>query len=962
MSSVPLEGVSGPPKADVLFRLDPKGDRQNLAYECLPPASIPKYRSVGRGNAVGLGRAFRILKDSGPRRNVVASGLDSAVRPRHSSWTTESQAAELVRGSLVEGDTITDQDNYVAIRDGFSRKRRPLSGIYTNDESDGERDSATSTTQHVAHITGNDDSSLFQDEVHRRQRELSEKTSRQHHDIEAWLALIELQSEVVRCSEGRHARLTSSQRRTVSDLKISLYRDALSKNEIPTIRDTLVTGLMTEGSKVWENDKQLSEWHLLMEKDISFEISLLYLNFVQTSHQHFRQEQCVAAYQHCHQSELRKAPGHDRDINCLHLVLRATSLIHQSGFTERAIAIWQGLVEVNLFRPSSLPVEQSIHSLEDFWDSEAPRIGEAGARGWSSGSVQPPQPTEDPEMPPINSKNLWDSWYLAEKNAAVRASLPARTLDTTSAEDPYRVILFSDIRDFFFQMSSDDSFHALLDALLCFSGLPLISGSSATFRWRNDPFLCPTTATTMSNPSGGTLAVIPFSGISDPSTLFTTPGPFQAISVANGVSQLRLWPHRVVEQLAMAKPQEEALGSYAIALTLQHSPSAAPKLAKRLIKQNASNLKLYNSYALVESRAGNHDAADNVWKTTLTMNSTSVQGNEISIMQLCRSRIFQVLLQGHLKKVTTLLKALAVDHADVNLHLQTEVGGEYAMARTEHFLQSMINQRLSQPDEMLVLSTELLAILRYCQASRDLEPAFQTYRTVLDILNEMKSTDSCHEVVETLHQRRSQLIDLHISSHRASFEPKQVLRALSESTMAFPNNSIFLTLHTRYQRKYGLMDRLRDIATGASSEPKGPISYIHLITKELSSSEDLGSTEHSIRAAFNRANDEESPVHHCPAIRLAHVRWEISVLQRRSSRPSQSKKQERKRLSTAVHSLHAALRACPWEKAIYMAAFESSAMRDALGSEGLKGIYQTLLERGLRLHVDVSDMVEKIPG
>lgn len=57
----------------------------------------------------------------------------------------------------------------------------------------------------------------------------------------------------------------------------------------------------------------------------------------------------------------------------------------QSGYTEKALAIWQAVVEFNCFRPAeldSVPLEQSMLEMELFWSSGAPRFGQPGSEHW----------------------------------------------------------------------------------------------------------------------------------------------------------------------------------------------------------------------------------------------------------------------------------------------------------------------------------------------------------------------------------------------------------------------------------------------------------------------------------------------------------------------------------------------------------------------------------------------------
>jgi hypothetical protein len=52
------------------------------------------------------------------------------------------------------------------------------------------------------------------------------------------------------------------------------------------------------------------------------------------------------------------------------------------------------------------------------------------------------------------------------------------------------------------------------------------------------------------------------------------------------------------------------------------------------------------------------------------------------------------------------------------------------------------------------------------------------------------------------------------------------------------------------------------------------------------------------------------------------------------------------------------MRACPWAKVFYMLAFSESSLRDAIGFTGLRQIYDTMVEKGIRIHIDLGQVLE----
>jgi hypothetical protein len=68
---------------------------------------------------------------------------------------------------------------------------------------------------------------------------------------------------------------------------------------------------------------------------------------------------------------------HDVEATLLTLFLKATQLEITTGYTERAIAVFQALLEYNICRPPHVSAHRLRQLFQAFWDSEVPRIGMA---------------------------------------------------------------------------------------------------------------------------------------------------------------------------------------------------------------------------------------------------------------------------------------------------------------------------------------------------------------------------------------------------------------------------------------------------------------------------------------------------------------------------------------------------------------------------------------------------------
>lgn len=97
---------------------------------------------------------------------------------------------------------------------------------------------------------------------------------------------------------------------------------------------------------------------------------------------------------------------------------------------------------------------------------------------------------------------------------------------------------------------------------------------------------------------------------------------------------------------------------------------------------------------------------------------------------------------------------------------------------------------------------------------------------------------------------------------------------------------------------------------------------------------------HSVRSAFENAVSSTACLGNAGLWRL-YVLWCAHTKEFRKS---------------TKEVLYRGMRACPWAKKLMMTAF--SELRDVMGFEELKSVYQVMQEKELRIHVDLEDWLE----
>ncbi|KAG8728834.1 hypothetical protein FRC12_021463 [Ceratobasidium sp. 428] len=162
----------------------------------------------------------------------------------------------------------------------------------------------------------------------------------------------------------------------------------------------------------------------------------------------------------------------------LRIFWRTCVWLRQAGYVERAIAAMQAQIEMTFFPPQDRPAtfSDTLAMFEEFWDSEAPRMGEEGAQGWvtwvedqASGNIPQSQP-----VPPLQdlSTDPYRLWAQREKNLDNVLTRPLRLRSTNYyLDDPHRVVVLSDFSAFLTPLITPIARRNLLFVFLHFLGL-----------------------------------------------------------------------------------------------------------------------------------------------------------------------------------------------------------------------------------------------------------------------------------------------------------------------------------------------------------------------------------------------------------------------------------------------------------------------------------------------------------
>lgn len=667
----PPEDKPQPPHEDAslrdssdLYVIDRKGDKYILVYGTVNRYAVPSYHRVGAGRVVGLPLNYHIDRSQDDGKTVALKTREqcedgpSKVR---NAWRQTPKARKVYRVRRdEEANPVLDLDqDFLPLNPNASRKRRRLDDGGASREGSPERVDYRSI-EGKAKATRDEwfesDSEMEaeadlvgEQQARMKNAALSKRVADNPYDVDAWLELIGHQESLVGTEDGQgQRRLTASERRSVADVRMSMYEKALRQLPASAPRDRLLLGMLEEGATFWDTKTLASEWRRILVQNPGYiSLWMRYLNFEQTNFMTFTYDQCLSIYVECLKMNATSTSS-ERDAINLYLILRLSLFMRECGFQELSVAIWQAMLEYNLFRPPQFERSSETEAAKDsfckFWDSEVPRIGEPDAKDWDGPTTNAPSSKRDQPPSEIRPDAVYTSWTRAEWERMRDSLMPARALDEIYADDPWRVTLSSDLRDILVRFPP--YMNALLvDAFLLFCRLPPVSVDDARLlsEWRVDPFI---RNDFLDHPDASAPAWFSaLSSVEEPTT--NPPAAFPVANVAisadtlfagNGwFSTLRLWREQYVvgkglvdagwvrttlRQLVERLPEHGALAELAVAVELagdDDNAARARKYARRLLKQRPADVRLYNAYAAVEIRCGRPAEAERVLETTLRM-------------------------------------------------------------------------------------------------------------------------------------------------------------------------------------------------------------------------------------------------------------------------------------------------------------------------------------------------------
>jgi hypothetical protein len=960
------------------YFVDRKGDADNIKYGSLNRYATPAYRRFGYGSIIGLSTDIKIDRESSTDRGILLTGPRSQRRERiltsKHAGRDANRKLRFVKATTISG--LEESADFIDFSITGKRKRNEDNEAhethYRDIERQQQKQSPVDSDLEDEEDAELDDASA---EITQKNSVLIQRTRDYPQDLQAWLDLVKHQEAMM--SLGRSSsQLSGTDQQHLAEVRISTLEQAIRKlgSDQPA-QIKLHLSLMTEASKAWTESKLSAKWlEILANYPSNPELWMKYLDHVQGVFSSFKYETCRATFHRCFQM-LRSSAQPASPEMILHVMIRLTSMIRDAGYQELGVAIWQALLEYHMLSPDSTgasePTDDSLQLFEEFWDSEVLRIGEADAKGWRSYHANSSSSTTLPLKSPVQahqSVSGLENFRIREFDHMHKLFYPGRTTDEIGEDDPFHLVLYSDVEEYLQVLPRHTPHHLILEAFLCFAGMhrPPRLGSNRR-SWSLDPLL--------QSQSLGASRHVGHSHSLDQTYRNFMDGPqhYEMTldllfdnALPNRNSDDKLWIIRLnfvrhtLKLLATSSSYGEVVGEYLLAFEQHYYPAESVKTAKKLLKANPTSLRLYNAYGLIESSRGNHTKADQVFSAALSMQRGATPLSAPGSLHLLYSWCWEALRQDN--KIEAVWRMVSPQGSVAVRADPTEKPSHTASLRIRTILAETKERALLGQDHLsAVTATSLLALLVYLSNDQNTETALAVHGNLSTWFNDH---DLSLSAAAELHaQFIAQLLAYH-ATHAPVVKPALLRNSLEPMIKRFPNNTYLLALYAANEARFSIDDRVRTIMHQGIFQREtatSVVGWLFAIHYEMKRGEIAGSTSHSVRALFKKAEDDAGA--YSPAIWTNHVLFEMSEAEKeRARRPYKRNRKDGKKSKdeAKIEDAHwrvketffRGLTHLPWSKDYMMLAF-SHLLGGVLTREELRKVCHVMVEKELRIYVDI---------
>ncbi|EIW86838.1 hypothetical protein CONPUDRAFT_134183 [Coniophora puteana RWD-64-598 SS2] len=932
---------AGSSKDQDLFYSDRKGDPLNMTYGGLHAGDVPKYHLVDRGRRIlGLGSGYTVSRRTGKSIEVLVG------TKRFKLSSLEDTRSRAALNAPPKRRLISTRDTYKYPEvDGFLRVVHKSMHDDTVDRSVYERDDESDTDFPSDSSDGSADHAggRFLTATQLAIKCLEDELLLSPSSESCWLSLVSHSLSLVPTT-------TKNGLRTRAEIKVSILMRALQASRSNANNRVLRLNYLRAGQQVWHESKLRAEWESALQIG-GIDLWMAWLEW----RLHLAKDSISGIVQDA--TRVLTALGDDEsaELSKLRVMWRVALAFQQAGFYERATALFQAQAELSLqMPPASLnqPFNTCLDSLEEFWDSEMPRMGEPDAKGWASWitsgcRVTPHSPQRPLPRKPQESQDPFVGWYNEEAKDDATLRNPARTVDSRSENDAFAAVLFSDVRPLLIRITSDRSKKTFRLVWLSLLGLhiPGFLDSLSPGSWDDtwavlhlstsfmDAIFPPTNASRNVTSDSHAGAIIgrermygsTFGPIKE--WAFNTLRPLDCVSKERWRMWSTLDTHHVdvafvrgVFQQLRFDDEDYEWDEYALAFEASINVKGAIKLSRSLLANARDSVPRWIAHAKLERLHGRPEEARKVYQ----MVSASGQLDSMSTVtrQLWWDWSEMEWLQGRSDA------ALSVIMQSASVPGSTGI----AILRAKRHLDERVDGRDRRHQVWLQLRALLELITSSPEATLTI---FDTY-----LANSRDSTESSREGVMVA----SLLLLYHHSVTLRNTMPPSLLRdRLLLAIKSYPSNTIIMGMFLECEKGYGVWGRIRgmlgeSVAYGA--QDKGVIRRVMEVWVTGWERGNLSTEIERLRLGLAAAVNEVERTQGSVTLWRIYLELELRM----------------KDFKRAKSLLYQAIHACPLVKEFYLLAF--GPMRSCFTSHELRAFADTMAERGIRMRGDLEEFLQ----
>lgn len=485
--SVFLKDLIGLVKPEDAFYIEKSGDKNNLIFPITHFSQLARYSLKPRGI---LGSSLTEAHNAGPKK-ILRYFKRSARKVLFSN-------SELIRTLIQKSHLASSGDNstqcYIPLELTYAELNEVRCKIISGNQP------KQKTEESLLEFDSEDEEKSIKSEEaecafwQKKAKEYNERLGQEPSNTDLWLEFVKFQDKSFKYifSDEENGKKKKASLKAVAERKISILDSAIKKN----VRSLdLYFERLVVGQDIWDDKKIKQEWGtVIINFPNKLEVWYRYLAFMQTNLTSFSLTSVVNTFAKCTEklqqmksgAFITHAPPKDLGKCLVDITVQLAFVWKQAGYMERSVAIFQALVELNLFAPphaksKTVTLDAKLALFEAFWDSRAPRFGEENAIGWAEVMARRQQlefpevvlgGTQDEEDEIIAKGGETSELWLALESRRERCHWLPWEQDPEDCEDPERMVSFEDISSHLYTLDTDEECFYLILQFLKFLGVP----------------------------------------------------------------------------------------------------------------------------------------------------------------------------------------------------------------------------------------------------------------------------------------------------------------------------------------------------------------------------------------------------------------------------------------------------------------------------------------------------------